>query len=115
MRPGNRTMEMTATGAVKINGHLVRRTDDGDWQVSRLGTSIGYVDTLEEADGLIARHLERVRARLALVQRKAGERRAEEIRELALVTGATKRGHTLTNAEFLNKVEDILPDNPTRR
>jgi hypothetical protein len=64
--------------------------------VSRLGTSIGYANSLEEVDGLIAGHLERVRARLARAQRKAEDRKVESI---ALETGLSEnmvRAHNIT-------------------
>jgi hypothetical protein len=96
---GNETMNMTATGAVKVNGYLARRTDDGDWQVSRLGTSIGYVDSLDEVEGLIAGHLERVRARLSLVQRKAQERKEEAFANTTGFSVEMIRAHNITEAD----------------
>lgn len=70
-------MQLTNSGAIKINGHLARFTDDGKWMVSRFDTVLGYVDQLTEVAPLIEQHREQVRARLALVQRKAEERKAE--------------------------------------
>lgn len=73
-------MKLTQTGTIKVDGYSVRRTKEGDWHVSRFETSLGYVDSLDEVDGLIARHKEKVRARLAMAQRKAEERKAETLR-----------------------------------
>ena len=83
-------MQLTTTGAIRIDGHLARFTDDGKWMVSRCDTVLGYVDSLAEVSPLIEKQRERVRARLALVQRKADERKAEE-RMPADILAATKR------------------------
>ena len=74
-------MQLTRSGTVKIDGHNARFTNEGKWLVSRHETFIGEVDTLEEVSGLIARHLERVRARLARAQERHRERQAERLLE----------------------------------
>lgn len=118
-------MELTTTGAIRIDGHLARFTDDGKWMVSRHGTVLGYVDSVGEISPLIEKERERVRARLALVQRKAEERKAEEKMPAEILAATKRKGfspemvkahnieapamRTLTDAEFLSKVEDILP------
>ncbi len=92
----NATMKLTATGTIKVEGYSVRRTTEGDWHVSRFETSIGYVDSLAEVDSLIARHKEKVRARLEMAQRKAEERKVADI---ALKTGLSEnmvRAHNIT-------------------
>ncbi len=118
-------MELTITGAIRIDGHLARFTDDGKWMVSRSGTVLGYVDTVDEIVPLIEKNRERVRARLALVQRKANERKAEQQMPAEILAATKREGfspamvkahnieapamRTLTDAEFLSKVKDILP------
>jgi len=64
-------------GTVKIDGYLVCFTADGQWVISRLDQVLGYVDSLAEATTMIETHHTRIRARLALAQRKANERKAE--------------------------------------
>jgi hypothetical protein len=90
-------MKLTQNGTIKIGGYNARRTVEGDWHVSRFETSLGYVDSLDEVEGLIERHKEKVRARLARAQEKAGRTKAEKVRELALITAATKRGNDQRN------------------
>ena len=67
-------MKLTTSGTIKIDGHLVRFTDDGQWMVSRNETVIGYADSLAEVETLIATHRDRVRAKLADVERRAADR-----------------------------------------
>lgn len=90
-------MKLNASGTISGNldgfSYNARLTEDGKWMVTRLQRIVGIVDTLAEIDGLIMKHRERVRARLAEIERRAGERRAAEVRELAEITAATKRGN----------------------
>lgn len=70
-------MQLTKSGTIKVDGCNVMRTEDGRWRVSRSGTEIGYVDMLSEVEGLIVRHRQRVRDRLAKVEAEAARRKAE--------------------------------------
>ncbi len=100
-------MELTITGAIKIDGHLARFTDDGKWMVSRSGAVLGYVDTSDEIVPLIEKNREKVRARLALVQRKAEERKAEEEAEERAILAASKVEKDSEDQEWDEHVSDL--------
>lgn len=104
-------MKLTQSGTIKVDGYSARRTDEGDWHVSRFETSLGYVDSVDEIQGLITRHKEKVRARLAMAQEKAGRSKAEKVHELALITAATKRGTTETCVDC-NRIATHIVDVP---
>lgn len=84
-------MQLTEHGTVTINGYLARFTVGDGWMVSRCGKILGYVDTLAEVEGLIAKNLERVRAHLAMVTEQAIQRKADADAETAMIEGATKK------------------------
>ena len=98
-------MQLTNTGAIRIESHLARFTDDGKWMVSRLGTILGYVDSLAEVAPLIEKHRERVRARLAFVQRKAEERKQEALAHTSGLSIEMIRAHNITEVDDMP--EDI--------
>lgn len=100
-------MQLNNGGNIKVDGHLVRRTGDGQWMVSRMETVLGYVDTLDEVAGLIERHRERVRSRLAMAQRKADERKAEERREFGEIARATKIEKRNDDQEWDKRVSEL--------
>jgi hypothetical protein len=97
-------MELSNTGSVVVQGFNARFTAEGKWLVSRLGRTIGSVDSLEEVEPLIDRYRERVRARLVDAQREnqrrkesqasPEEKRATLLRKVAnFVERATAAGH----------------------
>jgi hypothetical protein len=71
-------------GTVDHGRFNIRRTRDDMWQVSTkaglstFGKVIGEVDTLDEVNGLIERHLVGVRAGLARAQAILAKRQAAE-------------------------------------
>jgi hypothetical protein len=76
-------MKLTSAGTIKVEGHNVNYTEMGQWAVSFRGTFVGYADTLDEVCPLIEARREAVRARLAAVEAKAQERKAQQERERA--------------------------------
>lgn len=100
-------MQLTTTGAIKIDGHLARFTDDGKWMVSRSGTVLGYVDMVDDIVPLIEKNRERVRARLAFVQRKADERKAEE--RMPPISSQLPRGSTHRGGVVIHPAHSAMP------
>lgn len=76
-------MKLTNTGTIKDDDYNIRFTQEGKWMVSRSGTVIGYVDTLDEVPALVESKREKVRARLARVEAEHAERMAERQAEKA--------------------------------
>jgi len=71
-------MELSKSGAVKVNGCNAMRTESGQWMVSKNGTCYGYCDTLAEVEGLIVRRKQEVLDRLARATAAAEARAREE-------------------------------------
>lgn len=71
-------MKLTNTGTIKSDDYNIRFTQEGKWMVSRSGTVIGYVDTLNEVPALVESKREEIRARLARVEAEHTERMAEQ-------------------------------------
>lgn len=67
-------MNLSVSGAIQINGHNCRFTQDGQWAISRHGVILGYVDLVEEIEPFLAANLEKIRTRLRLAQDEAAKR-----------------------------------------
>lgn len=103
-------MKLTTSGTIKVDGHLVRFTDDGQWMVSRNETIIGYVDSLAEVSPLIETHLGNVRAKLADVERRAAERKAEAEMPAEILAATLSESDRESNRASLNRAANRFCD-----
>ncbi len=80
-------MELKPGGTIVVDGCSVLRTAGDRWYVSRNGTMVGEVDTLDEVEGLITRRKEEVRARLVRLGAEAARKAEAEATDLSMRLG----------------------------
>ena len=100
-------MELKRSGTIVVDGCNVLRTAGDKWYVSRKGTMVGEVNTLDEVKGLIARRKDEVRQRLLRLGAEAAAKREAEITDLSM--GQGERGEPMFTAEQARR-SDIMQD-----